>query len=269
MPEKTSPRLKLEWAQKHILELEKILADFWASYPYSIFPEDHTEGGEQVRSWFLFNLKPVPFTVPLLAGDALQNMRSSLDHLIHQAIFKSSGSWPTKKIIGFPIGKNATEYRAPDFGGKVEGLRQEGKDILERMKPYHGGNEAFWRLHSLNNIDKHRVLITAYNSLTARKGTQRDRDRILRIYRGSYPDATVMPDLTNISVQANDVDFPLQEGSKLATLPISELEKEMSFSFDISFNEPGVVREPVAAVLRTSETMVEAAIGQFETAGLI
>jgi hypothetical protein len=269
MPEKTSPRLKLEWAQKHILELERTLSEFWKSYPYRVLVKDHTDEGEQLRSWFLYDLSPVPITIPLLAGDALQNMRSALDHLIHQAIFKSSGSWPTKRIIGFPIGKNAAEYPPPNFGGKVEGLRQEGKDILERMKPYHGRNEALWRLHSLNNIDKHRVLITAYNSLTARKGTQRDRDRILHIYRGSYPDATVMPDLTNISVQANDVDFPLQEGSKLATLPISELEKEMTFSFDISFNEPGVVRETVAAVLRTSETMVEAAIGQFETAGLI
>ena len=31
---------------------------------------------------------------------------------------------------------------------------------LDSLKPYKGGNEALWRVHELDNIDKHRTLFT-------------------------------------------------------------------------------------------------------------
>jgi hypothetical protein len=39
-------------------------------------------------------------------------------------------------------------------------MRQEAIDAIDATKPYAGGNDALWRIHKLNNVDKHRLLIT-------------------------------------------------------------------------------------------------------------
>ena len=39
-------------------------------------------------------------------------------------------------------------------------MRQEAVKAIDRLKPYGGGNDFLWRLHGLNNIDRHRLLFT-------------------------------------------------------------------------------------------------------------
>ena len=39
-------------------------------------------------------------------------------------------------------------------------MRKDAVDAIDAIKPYKGGNDTLWRLHGLNNIDKHRLLIT-------------------------------------------------------------------------------------------------------------
>ncbi len=44
-------------------------------------------------------------------------------------------------------------------------MRQEAIEAIDRLKPYKGGNEPLWKIHELNNIDKHRFLFTVGNDL--------------------------------------------------------------------------------------------------------
>lgn len=37
--------------------------------------------------------------------------------------------------------------------------------IVTDLKPYKGGNKTLWKLHELNRIDKHRLLVAASASL--------------------------------------------------------------------------------------------------------
>ena len=39
-------------------------------------------------------------------------------------------------------------------------MRADAKEAIDALKPYGGGNDFLWRLHDLNNIDKHRLLFT-------------------------------------------------------------------------------------------------------------
>jgi hypothetical protein len=39
-------------------------------------------------------------------------------------------------------------------------MRPEAIEAIDRLNPYRGGNEALWRIHELDNIDKHRSLFT-------------------------------------------------------------------------------------------------------------
>jgi len=39
-------------------------------------------------------------------------------------------------------------------------MRPEAIEAIDALKPYGGGNDLLWRLHELNNSDKHRLLFT-------------------------------------------------------------------------------------------------------------
>ncbi len=106
--------------------------------------------------------------IPLLAGEALQQMRSALDHLtwflvdvgcVAQNITISDSD---RKQIGFPIidTDSPTQYEA-SRKRKVKGMTQAAIDAIDAAKPYEGGNDCLWGLNQLNNIDKHRLLIAA------------------------------------------------------------------------------------------------------------
>ncbi len=67
---------------------------------------------------------------------------------------------PTKpRRIQFPIAEDFTTYEARK-AGQVEGMRDDAKRAIDAARPYKGGNDALWRIHSLNNADKHRNLLT-------------------------------------------------------------------------------------------------------------
>jgi hypothetical protein len=204
-----------------------------------------------------------------MAGDALQNLRSALDHLIYQAIFKQTNVWPTKRTIAFPIGKDSNELPPPKFGGKVDGLGKTGIEILESLKAYKGGNEWLWRLHSLNNLDKHRLLISAVTGLTPHRITSAIRNRMWSEFLTPMRSG-VMPQMYRVNVAPDSAEFPLKQGSKLLTVPIAEVEDDMKFTFDVAFNEAGIVEgEVIIDVLRNIEWYVSMIIDRFDQAGLV
>jgi hypothetical protein len=42
-------------------------------------------------------------------------------------------------------------------------MRDAAIERIERLKPYKGGNDPLWRIHELDNIDKHRTLLTTHH----------------------------------------------------------------------------------------------------------
>ncbi len=63
------------------------------------------------------------------------------------------------KHISFPIFDDANEYNSY-AAGKVKGMPASAIAAIDATKPYRGGNDVLWQIHRLNNIDKHRFLIT-------------------------------------------------------------------------------------------------------------
>ena len=116
------------------------------------------------------NFKTVP-TLPIdavtIAGDLVHNLRSALDHLARQLVLVGMEIAPpaipfTEKdwrSIYFPIAETAKKYEA-EKTRKVKGMLLEAVETIDRLKPYKGGNDHLWRIHELDNIDKHRSLFT-------------------------------------------------------------------------------------------------------------
>src|SRR5712692_6108746 len=106
-------------------------------------------------------LPTISFDAVCLAGDIVHNLRAALDHLAQQLALLGCPTLNDKELrqIEFPIAETLCKYEA-DKARKVKGMRPEAIEAIDRLRPYKDGNHALWRLHELDNIDKHRTLFT-------------------------------------------------------------------------------------------------------------
>jgi hypothetical protein len=74
-----------------------------------------------------------------------------LDHLVCELVETNGGIVGHK--TGFPIFNQApTTLKAKEnFDKKIEGMKQGAKDEIYRIKPYRGGDDILWLIHSLDN----------------------------------------------------------------------------------------------------------------------
>ncbi len=94
---------------------------------------------------------------PLLAGEAIQNLRSALDHIVYAA---SGGQERTQ----FPIFTDPSTFKQKSLG-MLQGVPEPVRDTIEKAQPYRtyppGPAQAMpEQLRVLSNLDKHRTLAT-------------------------------------------------------------------------------------------------------------
>ncbi|HEV3512620.1 MAG TPA: hypothetical protein VGS05_13020 [Candidatus Sulfotelmatobacter sp.] len=151
-------RCKVERAQKHITDLNGLLARFVASDFYSI--SVHTD--QNGKNYLGFNIDKSPPTssfpivdAALIIGDTLHNLRSALDLLWYSIV-----NGPTKWTI-FPI-RDTRDQLISVLDTALE-KKQISADIYElvadTVQPYSTGNYFLWALDDLNVRDKHQLLI--------------------------------------------------------------------------------------------------------------
>jgi hypothetical protein len=151
-------RVKVERAKKHLSDLEAEVARFRDQRLNVVFTDANLKSGKfGVPPDGLKSARTLSFNAVCAAGDVVQNLRTALDHLANQLVVVA-GSVPTSQTQ-FPIAKDATTYEA-EKTKRVKGMRAEAVGAIDKLKPYHGGNELLWNIHALNNADKHRTLFT-------------------------------------------------------------------------------------------------------------
>jgi hypothetical protein len=152
-------RVKLERAKKHLAEFEAEASKFRATYSYVVGPKKNDKTGKRRIDILPVKVPVASFTLVAIAGDVIQNLRTSLDHLAYQlALVGSPGVEPGRKV-GFPICASAEIYRSAKLR-KLEGMRADAIKAIDNIRPYKGGNDALWKLHNFNNVDKHQALLT-------------------------------------------------------------------------------------------------------------
>lgn len=147
---------KIDRAKHHISEFETRLRKFQASRPYSLDCREDKETGDMVV--YLEIREHPPTELSLIAGDAIHQLRSVLDHLACRLVEANSGG-PIAKTA-FPVFETAAKYRAMK-PQSISGISQEAVKLIESVQPYQRGYEALWSLYTLDNYDKHRVVLVA------------------------------------------------------------------------------------------------------------
>jgi hypothetical protein len=156
-------RVKIERAKKHLVYLDQEVIRFRdkkIQVVFSFSDADITPGKFSAQINSLKNARVLNFDVVCAAGDVVQNLRTALDHLANHLV-AVAGNAPTRRTE-FPIAKDTDTYEI-EKTRKVKGMRPEAIKAIDRLKPYKNGNDLLWKIHELNNIDKHRMLLTVDN----------------------------------------------------------------------------------------------------------
>jgi hypothetical protein len=153
--------LKIERATKHINDLDLLLKKVASPNFYRIGIEQDSDR----INWITLDFGPDALPaddVALIVGDALHNLRSSLDILWHGVIAHCDGS--SSKYTRFPIRDTRDELIAPLRGAlKEKQISAEIHDfMLNVIKPYEAGNYPIWALDDLNIRDKHQLIIPMF-----------------------------------------------------------------------------------------------------------
>jgi hypothetical protein len=242
-------REKIKRADKHIDDLETALVQFRDTNPYSITVDVETETGKPIVQ--ITKADPVPPQINLIAGDAIQNLRSSLDYLACALVRQNQAS-PSKftefPIFDQPISTRKLEAR---FDGKVKGMRHEVANQIKDIRPYQGGDNLLWRLHRLNIIDKHNMLVTVFGNITAVNGLPPVADQ----WNG------------NLWASIPGVPSALKQGDEFSIeIPGVKVDKNTNFFAEVVFNEPEVAEGyPVILALRQLRRRVVMVIGSLSS----
>jgi hypothetical protein len=262
--------VKVDRAYKHIVDLSTEFIRFVTEgHPYGTFFEDNPNTGE--RTYYLRIRKEMPPQFSALIGDVAQNLRSSLDHLAWHLVQSSPVNPKARdQDIYFPIAETASEYNAGKMR-KIEGMTDAAIKAIDRIEPYYGldgvgigqGVQLFW-LDKINKLDKHRLLVPVWTNMVSHA--------IPRTKLAELSDelrAALGPGKAFIAANALSPG-PLKDGSKLYTLPISEVDDDMAFRFHVAFGEPKWVRgKEVVTTLTAIHKRVEQIIIDFDNEGLL
>jgi len=119
---------------------------------------------------FVFREKePPPPQLALIAGDALQCLRSSLDYLIWE-LAEAHGKKPHDRLM-FPICTTPKSYKAAIDGHRLDGIGQQAIALVDAFQPLNHAvpdGTVLAMLDSLTNVNKHRhVILTTFTGSTS------------------------------------------------------------------------------------------------------
>lgn len=149
-------RLKIKRANQHIEDLNNVLSSFLDTDFYDLSVKNDPDSGER---FLQYSASPIPENAALIVGDAIHNLRTSLDFVASDVVCKANGS---TRYTRFPFGNSRKEVESAIKGGSIKVASASViSAILDQIKPYKGGDDALWGLHSLDIMDKHLLVIPA------------------------------------------------------------------------------------------------------------
>lgn len=223
-----SAYLKVERAAEHVAQLSKTIRD---EKPFTYILRTDCHAGKRVT--LAKKNEPIVAKCAIIAGDAVHNLRSALDHAYHEVVDPFCTTDGHRKACQFPFSKTAA--------GLEEAIKQRlahlaGDWLLQSLmalKPHSepGGDEMLCLIHDLDIMDKHRLLIPAgeYKQITF---------AMLRTQVLDLPNIGGMGGFGNN--RSGDIAWPLHKNVyaliKDAIPPSGILEQELNVPVQIVFN---------------------------------
>ena len=259
-----SAQAKIRRAKRHLSDLSAEVSAYHGRNPYSIVSDMDSKPGQELYR-FEFT-EPIPCEWGSAVGDIIHNLRTALDTLA-TALVIANGKTSTSVIKNtyFPIGatKEVFEKKLPS---DLSGASVNARKIVERLKPYKGGTDAFWRLHQLDILDKHTSLIPVGASHT----------RVLwKVgFAGLFEKMGVtnlsdVPDMAPLALTPTETQYPLKNGDVIFAYgfgPDTEgkFKGDFKFTLGIAFGEGQIVDgQPLIPTLKQFVDFTERVVNIF------
>ncbi len=239
-------RLSVEHAKSHIDEIDVLTSRFIESQPYALVVEDDPlYPTHELR--FLRPTARLPDRINGLAGDALVNIRNSLDHA---GYLVATAAGRSGKNAHFPFGEDALDLDAKRKH-RSKDIPKEMFDFMAAFKPYRGGNVPLWTLNKLAGSKKHEPLLRAEMHVS----------EIVIDSGGSQ--LTVDPMLNKIHHPMPNGDMPV--GWRRKSAP--QRHEKFDVSILVRFNDAIAQAKPATVLLRDFSRVVERVLLGIETQG--
>jgi hypothetical protein len=151
-----APKLKVKRAEQHIADLKAQIIAYVQRKPYRLVLETDTPEKPDEKSVVVRVSEPIPCDFPAYIGDAIHNLRASLDLLACELVRLSGKS---DKSVYFPFAESGQDLEIMIKKRRIDRAAPDVVDIIRALKPYRGGNDALRALHDLDIMDKHSLLI--------------------------------------------------------------------------------------------------------------
>jgi hypothetical protein len=209
---------KIARANSHLLDLERAAQAYFKKHPWYV-------GMMPTRRHGRFGIpagerRPFPDReFSLIIGDAVHNLRTSLDYLIAACALAEGSEIDQTE---FPFGSTKASV-LKNLKRRVRPAGELAQALVLRARPYQRGNKALWTLAELDRRDKHRLVVPT-TCITD-----------VRITSGGWND---------LQVTAVTGRFRAGKGTFIDAAPGYEeaLMMEASYSPEIIFSGPASVR---------------------------
>jgi len=264
--------IKVERAKEHVSNLEALVERFLhperQPEPYRVLRFCELDTGDLVFKVKASGQPPLSWSAIL--GDAIHNLRSSLDLLVCELV-RAEGN-KVGEGTKFPMFRSAASFANafnPGPPGAIKGAPQRAIDLIKAAQPYKGANNAFWRLHQLDIVDKHKLLVPVG---MAQGAIIHDLTRMV----ANNPDlasglTTAQPLTTPADISTTERQFPLEDGTVIYRVPargredvMTQMHMHPELTFEVAFGEGEVVKgEPLVQMLHELVQFVEGYIKRF------
>lgn len=153
-----SARLKIKRANRHIQELETVFQSFLNTDFCRIGIEKDAKTGRQLVK--ALSVEGPPPESSLVIGDIVHNLRSSLDHMMVELLKGIPNLGIGRSQIAFPMAKDRNNLGSHVTYGAIKKTLPELAILLaDKIGIHDTGDLCLWAISSLDNADKHNLLI--------------------------------------------------------------------------------------------------------------
>jgi hypothetical protein len=158
--------LKVDRAEKHIADIKATILRLQGTYTSVV--EDDSKTGTSSLKYDSTEAPQILSEIALMFGDAVHNLRTSLDYAWVAAMRRINPAMADKHAK-FPFRSTLQELDAALAGRNINVAAPKLFDGMRTViKPYDRGNDMLVRLHDLDIADKHLLLtpVVAYSSIS-------------------------------------------------------------------------------------------------------
>lgn len=163
-PSLKNPKLKIERSKEHLDVLYSELIKFLDTKPCRITTKEDAQNALYIMR---IHMPTIDSRLAILAGDAIDNLRSALDHIAWQLALTNGGR-PHNRTA-FPVVDVNTTEKMRTFSNVTRDITAEAVNEIKALQPYLRGasyqSDLLWKLDKLCNINKHRVVPAECTSL--------------------------------------------------------------------------------------------------------